>query len=343
MLVPAEEEARVAEVDRRNSTPLSGPLARLDRVRDELAKAWLVRVIGRASLEDIRELPTERIATQLPDLIADVLRAAGGEGDPFEMSPESHERAARLAELRESREPSAADLARDVTAVQAVILEALGEEAHSIGASEMAHLAGRVADAVGALQAAAVETLVKRRSRELETLANTDPLTGLSNLRHLNQQLSLQLDLAKRYETPFALLVLDIDGLKRVNDAHGHQAGDRLLVQVAIAIRRAIRSVDTPARIGGDEFCVVAPNQTAAAARVLADRLAASITQETAGTDGERGTGVSIGVVSCPEHGTEAATLLDVADQAMYRAKAGGDQVAVGDPGPELEGVEKGS
>jgi diguanylate cyclase (GGDEF)-like protein len=317
--------------------PLSGALARLDRSRDELAKAWLVRAIARASLEEIKELPTARIATQLPELISDLLRSAGGEGDPFDMSPASHERAARLAELRESREPSAAELARDVTTLQAVILEGLGEDAEAIGSTEMAHLAGRLAESVGALQAAAAETLVKRRSRELESLVNSDPLTGLSNLRHLNEQLSTQLELTRRYETPFALLVLDVDGLKRVNDAQGHQAGDRLLVQVAVAIRRAVRSVDTPARIGGDEFCVVAPNQTASSARVLADRLAESITRETGGAGGEIGTGVSIGVVSCPEHGTDAETLLGVADQAMYRAKAGGDRVAVGDPNePEL-------
>ena len=334
----------MAEVDRRTQVPVGGTLARLDRTRDELAKAWLVRVIARASLDEIKELPTDRIAAQLPDLISDVLAAANGDGDPFDMSPDSHERAARLAELREAREPSAADLARDVTALQAVILEALGEDADGIGPAEMARLAGRVAEAVGALQAAAVETLVKRRSRELEALANTDALTGLSNLRHLNDDLGTQLELTRRYETPFALLVLDIDGLKRVNDAQGHQAGDRLLVQVAIAIRRAVRSVDTPARIGGDEFCVIAPNQTASSARILADRLADSITRETGGTGGEPGVGVSIGVVSCPEHGTDAETLLGVADQAMYRAKAGGDQVAMGDPTePQLEGAENGS
>ena len=139
------------------------------------------------------------------------------------------------------------------------------------------------------MQAAAVETLVSRRGRELESLANSDPLTGLSNLRHLHAQLKQALAITKRYEHPFALLVLDIDGLKRVNDAQGHAAGDRVLVQVALAVRRSIRSVDVPARIGGDEFCVLAPDQTAASATALAERLAEAVATETAGRGGRGG------------------------------------------------------
>ena len=327
--------------ERPKNTPLTGPLARLDRIREELAKAWIVRVIGRASLDEIKDLPTDRIAAQLPDLISDVLRGAGEDRDPFDMTPEAHERAARLAELRDTREPAAADLARDVAAIQSVIFEALRRDADELGAQAVADLAERIAEAVAAVQAAAVETLVSRRGRELESLANSDPLTGLSNLRHLHAQLKQSLAIAKRYEHPFALLVLDIDGLKRVNDAHGHSAGDRVLVQVALAVRRSIRSVDVPARIGGDEFCILAPDQTAASAGGLAQRLAESVGTETAGAAGEEGVAVSIGVVSCPEHGDDADSLLESADQAMYKAKASGEAVAVGDPKePEIK-VEK--
>ena len=174
-----------------------------------------------------------------------------------------------------------------------------------------------------------------QRSREAETLANTDPLTGLANMRHLQAQLRHNLGLVKRYEQPFALLVIDVDGLKRVNDGQGHQAGDRVLVQVGLAMRRTIRAVDTPARIGGDEFCVLAPSQTAEAARPLAERLAAAVAGETAGDDADPGVGASIGVVSCPEHGDDAEALLDAADQAMYRAKAIGRAGGAGRAGGE--------
>ena len=317
-------------------TPLRGSLGRLERAREELAKAWLVQLIQRASLDEIKDLPTDEIARELPGLITDVLTAAGdGGADPFALGEEEHERAARLAELRNSS-GSAADLTRDVVALQTVILEALRKEGDSLSPDEFAALAARIAEAVGAVQVVAVETLVRHRSRELESLANTDPLTGLYNLRYLQQALRQMLDLQKRYEHPFAVLLLDIDGLKRVNDAFGHAAGDRVLMQVALALRRSIRAVDTAARLGGDEFCVLAVHQTSKGAEILGERLAAAVEADTEAPEGAA-VSVSIGVVSCPEHGDEGERLLDTADRAMYRAKAAGERVAVGAPDePEL-------
>ncbi|MEX1143017.1 MAG: GGDEF domain-containing protein [Thermoleophilaceae bacterium] len=326
--------------DLRHATPLRGPLARLDRGRDELAKSWLVRLIERASLDQIKDLPTERLATELPELISDVLRtAAAGGGDPDALPPGARERAARLVDLRDARDRSAAEMTRDLVAVQTAVLAELAKDPDGLDVEGYADLALRIAEAIGALQAIAVEGMVERQVHELESLANSDPLTGLSNRRHLQEQLRHALALYKRYETPFALLVLDVDGLKRVNDSKGHQAGDRLLVQVAAAARRTLRSTDTAARIGGDEFCVLATNQTAAAAAPLAQRIVDAVEGE---TSGESGVGVSIGVVSCPEHGDDVDALLEMADQAMYRAKAGGLKIALGDPeNPELIKVQK--
>ena len=321
---------------------LRGPIARLDKSRDELAKAWLMRLIERSSLDEIGDLPTERIARELPQLIGDVLRVvADDSADPGELTPEQYERAAALAELRAGSERSAAVLARDIAALQAVIMRALREELDTIDPEVFADTAERLAEVTGTIQAAAAEELVVARSRELEQLANTDPLTGLHNLRYLQQQIRQLLGVFKRYETPFAVLLLDIDGLKRVNDSHGHQAGDRVLMQVAMSMRRSIRNVDTAARLGGDEFCVLAPNQSAAAAQVLAERLAEGIEQEVANPEGPE-VGISIGVVACPEHGEEPEQLMEVADRAMYRAKAGGDSVSVGAPDePEVAEASK--
>jgi diguanylate cyclase (GGDEF)-like protein len=311
---------------------LRGPLARLERAREELSKAWLMRLIERASLEEISELPTDRIVAELPALISDILHAASAEDpDRFASSDEARDRASRLAELR-TGDPSAAELTRDVAAIQAVVLEALARDAEELGAVAYASLVASITEAVADLQATAVATLVDQRSRELETLANTDPLTGLANMRDLQTQLRQALALVKRYEQPFALLMLDVDGLKRINDGSGHQAGDRVLVQVALAMRRTIRTVDTPARVGGDEFCILAPSQTAEGARTLAERLAEAVSAETASADAGRGVGASIGVLASPEHGDQAEILLDLADQAMYRAKAAGEPVAMADP-----------
>lgn len=326
--------------DLRRTSPLRGPLARLDRERDELAKAWLVRLIERASLDEIRGLPTDRLADELPELIGDVLAlAAAGGRDADLLPPGARERAARLADLRGARDDAAAEMARDLTAIQVAILGSLAKEPEGLDVDGFADLSLRLAEAIGLLQSVAVEGLVERQVQELESLANSDPLTGLSNRRYLQDQLRQALGIYKRYETPFALLVLDVDGLKRVNDSKGHQAGDRALVQVATAMRRTLRTTDTAARIGGDEFCVLATNQTAAAAEPLGQRIADAVDSET-GADSP--IGVSIGVVSCPEHGDDVDALLDMADQAMYRAKAGGLKVALGDPeNPELIKVEK--
>jgi len=312
-------------------TAIKGPLARLERSREELAKAWLVRLIERASLDEIRDLPTERIARELPELISDVVQAVAANGRvEHELSPEQLGRASALAVLREGREASAADLARDIAALQIVLVRALREELGDEDLEAFALAVERLAEVVGVVQAAAVEEHVRSRSKELEAEANTDPLTGLYNVRYLQRQIALLLDVYKRYQHPFAVLVMDIDGLKRINDAHGHAAGDRMLMQVAMSIRRSVRSVDTPARLGGDEFCVLAPNQDAGHGAALGGRLSSAIAEGVAVPDGTA-VGVSIGIVACPEHGDEPEALLELADRAMYKAKASGEDVVLGD------------
>jgi diguanylate cyclase (GGDEF)-like protein len=322
-------------------TPIRGPLARLERSRDELAKAWLVRLIERASLEEISELPTEQIARELPALISDIVeQVASTNGDPYELSEQQTQRAAALAGLRSGRETSGADVARDIAALQAVLVRALRDELSESEPARFADAVERLADATGAIQAAAAEELVRTRSRELESQANTDPLTGLGNLRNLQTELGHMLEIQKRYGHPFGVLLMDIDGLKRVNDSQGHQAGDRLLMQVAMALRRSIRTVDVAARLGGDEFCVLAPEQEAAAAIQLGERLFKAVGDEMS-VPADPPVGLSIGVVSCPEHGEDAETLIDAADRAMYKAKAAGDNVALGEPAPAAEVAEE--
>jgi diguanylate cyclase (GGDEF)-like protein len=313
-------------------TAIRGPLARLDRSRDELAKAWLVRVIERASLDEIRELPTERIARELPALFSDLVAAlADSNGDPYDLTDQQAERAASLAALRGGNETSAGEVTRDVSSLQAVMVRALREELAESDPERFADAVERLVDATGAIQAVAVNELVLRRSRELESQAHTDALTGLGNLRLLQRSIGHMLELQKRYGHPFGLLLMDIDGLKRINDAHGHQAGDRLLMQVAMSLRRSIRTVDVAARLGGDEFCVLAPAQEAEAALKLAERLSRAVEEEVATPD-DPAVSLSIGVVSCPAHGNDAELLIDGADRAMYRAKAAGDSVALGEP-----------
>jgi diguanylate cyclase (GGDEF)-like protein len=312
--------------------PTRGPLARLDRSRDELAKAWLVRLIERASLDEIKELPTDRIARELPELIGDIVSSvADANGAPYELSEAQAQRVAALAALRSGRETSAGDVARDVAALQAVLVRALREELAGKEPERFADAVEQLIDATGAIQAAAAEELIRRRSRELESQAHTDALTGLGNLRYLQKQINHLLAIHKRYGRPFGVLLMDVDGLKRINDAHGHPAGDRVLMQVAMSLQRSIRNVDVAARLGGDEFCVLAPEQESEASATLAERLAAAVREEVASPD-DPPLSMSIGVAACPSHGEDAETLIDTADRAMYRAKASGENVALGEP-----------
>ncbi|TML37202.1 MAG: GGDEF domain-containing protein [Actinobacteria bacterium] len=305
---------------------MDSPISHLEDSRGEIAKLWLMRILERATLEDIERIPTGRVARELPPLISEMARALA---PGAETSSSDHvEWAHRLADLTGREGPAAKDLVRDLSALQSIMLAELHRGLDRIDAVSVLATVERLAELFSALQADAVEDLLTTRSGELEWLGTTDSLTGLHNTRFMQQHLNHLLGVQKRYGHPFALLLLDIDGLKRINDAYGSSAGDRTLVGVATAVGESIRNVDTPVRMGGDEFCVLLPHQTASRARVLAERLASAI--EEVDNPASQPLGVAIGVVSCPQHATDADGLLEIADGAMYRAKAAGERVAVG-------------
>ena len=305
---------------------------------EELTKDWIVRLIEHTPLEQVRKLPTERIAREVPPLIEEILSAVLNRGETPDVGPgsELQRRIEELASLRDDGELTP-ELPRDVAALETVLLRAVKERLSS-NPKALVEAVERLINLFALIQSGLVAELLRERSSELEWLAHTDALTGLYNLRYLRQQVDHLLGLQQRYGHPFALLLLDVDGLKRVNDSFGHAAGDDLLVGVAEAIRAATRSVDVPARIGGDEFCVLAPHQTASRATILGERLAAGI-EKIESADGSH-VGVSIGVVACPEHASDAERLLELADVAMYTAKAGGERVKIADPEPEPDAVE---
>ena len=298
-----------------------------------------MQLIEHTPLEQIRALPTDRIAREMPPLIEAVLAAVLIRGETPDVGPgsELHRRIEELSSIRDEGELTP-ELPRDIAALETVLLGAVTDRLRH-DPEALVEAVERLLKLFALIQSGLVEELLRERSSELEWLAHTDTLTGLYNLRYLRQQVDHLLGLQQRYGHPFALLLLDVDGLKRVNDSFGHAAGDELLVGVAEAIRAATRSVDVPARIGGDEFCVLAPHQTASRATVLAERLASGI-EQIESADGSN-VGVSIGVVACPEHASEPERLLELADVAMYTAKAGGERVRIAEPEPDA--VENGS
>jgi diguanylate cyclase (GGDEF)-like protein len=168
----------------------------------------------------------------------------------------------------------------------------------------------------------------------LAHLATTDSLTGLFNPRAFHNELSHELVRTARYREPFSLLLMDLDGLKRVNDQFGHEAGDEALRAVAEAIGSGLREIDLGARIGGDEFAVLAPRTDALAAIALAERLRTLVAKGVDDRSG-RGSTISIGIASVgPSTGAPptAASLMAAADAALYAAKrAGGNRLSAGD------------
>jgi len=168
-------------------------------------------------------------------------------------------------------------------------------------------------------------TRIKRNEARLMHMATHDPLTGLYNRREFSEILERHLSRVRRYGNYGALLWMDLDGFKQINDGLGHDVGDELLTSIAFRMKSTIRESDVLARLGGDEFAVLYPNVDQDQAKVAAQRLLDAIRKHTAVIRGQSlRTTASMGLVLFPAHGTTASELLMKADMAMYRAKEGG-------------------
>lgn len=178
-----------------------------------------------------------------------------------------------------------------------------------------------------------------RAERDNRHLARHDSLTGLTNRAGLTQALESRLSERSGQQHPrLALLYLDLDGFKQVNDRFGHAAGDTVLQAVADRINAVARIGDVTARIGGDEFVMIAEEADTTAARAIGERLIAKIatTYPLPGSGGAT-IGVSIGIACAPDHGTTVAELLARADAALYLAKAKGkSRCAVADEAADV-------
>jgi len=171
--------------------------------------------------------------------------------------------------------------------------------------------------AVTSLVLAAVVAAQRDIQGTWRELAVTDPLTGLANHRQLVQALEAEIKRSRRTAQPLAVVLLDLDGLKQINDRHGHLAGSLAIRRVAEALLGSCRATDTAARFGGDEFALVLPETGEAAAwhvaRGVVDRLA---------TDAEKpNLSISVGVAVYPGHGETVEALLNAADVALYETK----------------------
>jgi diguanylate cyclase (GGDEF)-like protein len=155
----------------------------------------------------------------------------------------------------------------------------------------------------------------------LWSLARRDELTGVGNYRALHERLAEEIARHRRHRREFALILLDLDGFKEVNERFGHLAGDRLLAEVGDALRAELRAEDSVFRQGGDEFAAVVPETNAEEAAEVAARLRGRIARRGFGTDEEMGLSAATGYAVYPGDGTTAETLLGVADTDLFAAK----------------------
>jgi diguanylate cyclase (GGDEF)-like protein/putative nucleotidyltransferase with HDIG domain len=177
----------------------------------------------------------------------------------------------------------------------------------------------RILLAVASKVALSVENALKYQ--QAESSATTDFLTGLPNARSLFVHLAQEVARSRRMKTPLAVMVCDIDGLKKINDSYGHLEGDKLLREFSLRLKEACRGYDYVARMGGDEFVVTAPGLTAEAAEEKITRLNQAAVDAGRQICGRDITTLSVGTAFCPEDGFDVEALLAEADRRMYSMK----------------------
>jgi diguanylate cyclase len=157
----------------------------------------------------------------------------------------------------------------------------------------------------------------KHAEAEVQLLALTDPLTGLGNYRRLVEALDAEVKRSGRTGRPFAILLLDLDQLKKINDRYGHLIGSQALCRLADVLRIFCRAIDTATRYGGDEFAIILPETTVAGARLVASRIRNRLATDSL----QPALSTSIGVALYPQDGETMEALLRTADRELYAMK----------------------
>ena len=240
---------------------------------------------------------------------------------------------------------SVVNLARGYLVWRDATIEILGEEAARLGTDPgllaIAQLAVRATCDANLVRMARafddhLQDITSRLDTERENFRHAalhDQLTGLPNRMLLYDRLAHAVAGAKREHRPLAVLLVDLDGLKEVNDNYGHRHGDAVLAEVARRLQAAVRAADTVARLGGDEFVAVLPGADRSTALGIAGRMLGDVSEPMTVAEARLRITASVGIAFYPEHGTDPDPLLVSADHAMYVAKrdGGGLHVATAD------------
>ncbi len=233
--------------------------------------------------------------------------------------------------------PSAAAIIRDaVAAAMSGDDDGAALEFAEVGEPPARWLRVRCVAVAGGCALMLLEDVSEQRRRELDLAlrADHDPLTGLANRRRFLSEGTRMLALADRHQWGMALLFIDLDAFKSINDSAGHTFGDAVLQQVAKRLERGTRSGDLLARFGGDEFVVLLNDIDPAASVALAQRYRAALQDPPIVPGAALPVQASIGIASFPGAATSLTALLRLADAAMYRAKSAADGVVIVDESP---------
>lgn len=296
----------------------------LEQHKLDITKSWLNRLVAQIDdLDALESFPTQQSIRVSVELIEGLATCLHDERTLEEFDPGGHyyQLASALGLLQKNGHSAIASLAISLDSLEEAIWDRLAGGMRQQD-REILKMVQILRMGLRRIITAATEAYHEQASAELNRLAHTDSLTGLHNRRYLEHELDRHVELYRRYGHPFALLMLDLDNLKWVNDNFGHAAGDSALKHLATLMRMNVRDVDIPCRFGGDEFLILMPQAEKSAIQSVGRRIADSVTK----TRFKIGRSfaslqVSFGVSSCPEDGTEAEALLKRADASLYEAK----------------------
>jgi diguanylate cyclase (GGDEF)-like protein len=290
----------------------------------EITKRWLNQlIIGIDDLPTLEDFPTQESIHTSVELLQGLAELVGDESRLPDFQPRGryYERAAILGLGGGEGAAALASVSRTMLAFENAILEQWQLDLRRDD-RDLVGLVRRLRLGLHNLMLAANAACWSRTNDELDRWAHTDALTGLNNRRFFTHELERHVQMFKRYHHPFSLMMLDLDGLKRINDTLGHHAGDDALRHLTTHLKQSIRDVDIACRYGGDEFLVLMPDTTRSPVEVVGARITDSLSKTKLKVDHSLITlEVSVGNAFCPEDGLQAEELLRKADASLYRRK----------------------
>lgn len=299
----------------------------LSQHQDDVIRNWLGAEIKSLDLASLRAFPTKELAAGLPELVAAMACLICDPSEDLSRNPGLRQASDHIATLRKQR-ADPGKLIEDYMLLKAEVVEAAWRRLRTSDKVALV-ISRRLDDGFVQILKTGFGAFIESHSQDLQQQANTDSLTGLYNGRFFRRQLHQNLEMYKRYHIPFSLLMIDLDHLKQLNDARGHQAGDAALKHIASILSKEKRETDIAVRYGGDEFFVLMPGVLTDDAERLARRISGRTKELNLRSGGREMTGVSIGIVACPTDGTDVGALREKADRALYLAKSlGGASVA---------------